>query len=172
MVGRSEFFKAREPTKVSRSTDARGVAPNLSRGQRTRRRERLLGFAFREGLVVRQLQLEIECWHLRNAPSWVRCHVAMSTLSATRPDSRVRPAGRRARRIRGPAPTGTPVGSAPRLPTISGELYATVSAAKPKNGGRSSPIARVGTTWALPPLSPPLLTRPITSGPSGKSLRG
>ena len=38
--------------------------------------------------------------------------------------------------------------------------------------GSSSPLARVGTTWALPSLSPPLLTRPITSWPSGKSLRG
>ena len=67
----------------------------------------------------------------------------------------------------GAARTGTPVGSAPQLPTISGELYATVCATKPRNGERSSPPARIGTTWALPPLSPPPLTRPITSGPSG-----
>jgi len=53
-------------------------------------------------------------------------------------------AGRRARRIRGPAPTRTPVGSARQLPTISGELCATVSATKPTNGGNSSPRARVG----------------------------
>ncbi len=59
-----------------------------------------------------------------------------------------------------------------RLPRISGELYATVSATKPKNGERSSPPARIGTTWALPPLSPRPLTRRITWQQSGKSSRG
>ena len=52
------------------------------------------------------------------------------------------------------------------------QLYATVSATKPKNGARSSPPARLGTTWALPPLCPRPLTRRITSGPSGRSWRG
>src|SRR5262249_23266412 len=62
--------------------------------------------------------------------------------------------------------------SAPQSPTISGELCARVSAAKPRNGESSSPPARIGTTWALPPPSPPPLTRRITSGPSGKYSRG